>query len=51
MLKVFSFGGGLGKDRIWLSSKVKPLIQITIELIQLSLPEHEEMYESSSCFV
>ena len=51
MLKTFSFGGGLGKDRVWLSSKVKPLTQITTDLTQLSLPAHEEMCESGYCFV
>ncbi len=41
----------LGKDRVWLSSKLKPLTQVTTDLIQLSLPEYEEMCESGYCFV
>ncbi len=41
----------LGKDRVWLSSKLKPLSRVTTDLVQLSLPEQEEMCESGYCFV
>jgi hypothetical protein len=41
----------LGKDRVWLSSKLKPLMRVTTDHVQLSLLEHEEMCESGYCFV
>ena len=41
----------LGKDRVWLSNKLKPLTRVTTDYVQLSLLEHEEMCESGYCFV
>jgi hypothetical protein len=41
----------LGKDRVWLSSKLKPLMRVTTDHVQLSLLEHEDMCESGYCFV
>jgi len=41
----------LGKDRVYLSSKLKPLTRVTTDHIQLSFLEHEDMCESGYCFV
>jgi len=41
----------LGKDRVWLSSKLKPLEQITTEYLQPSLFEGEAPCDSGYCFV
>jgi len=41
----------LGKDRVYLSSKLKPLTRVTTDHIQLSLLEHDDMCESGYCFV
>jgi hypothetical protein len=41
----------LGKDEVWLSSKLKPLEQVTTEYDQLSLFEEEAPCDSGYCFV
>ena len=41
----------LGKDQVWLSSKLKPLTKVTTDLVQLSLLEQEDLCESGYCFV
>jgi hypothetical protein len=41
----------LGKDQVWLSSKLKPLEKVTTEHVQASLFEDEAPCESGYCFV
>lgn len=41
----------LGKDQVWLSSKLKPLERVTTDHVQASLFEEEAPCESGYCFV